>query len=127
MRLGNPCGFCSVCFAASPEKKYVDCEADYDGAPVLDRETSTIAVLPWTGDLGGHDQLGICESCIREMAELIAFKPERNQRQLQEIRRLEIENEHLRLTLRRLKGELDTQLESAFGPTEIPRGRKVAA
>lgn len=68
MRIASPKpGFCSVCFAASPERRFVDCEADYDGAPVLDRETKTIAVLPWNGQLGTHDNMYICESCAEDI------------------------------------------------------------
>lgn len=124
MRLGNPNGYCSVCFAAKPEVPYVDCEADYDGAPVLDPETRTIAVIPWTGDLGGHDQLGICATCIMEMAELIAFKPERYARQLKAVREADLRADHWERTARRLQRELNEQFESAFGSN---RRRKAAA
>lgn len=117
MRLASPRpGFCSVCFGAHPESRYVDCECAYDGAPVLDRETRTIAVIPWTGALGNHDDFYMCEKCARALCELLDMKPEVRTRQLQELRKLELERDHWRSTANRLRRELDAQLDSAFGP-----------
>ena len=120
----NKPGFCSVCYGAHPDRRYVDCEADYDGAPVLDRETRTIAILPWNGELAAHDNIAICENCVRQMAELIAFKPELHQRQLREIRKLEIQVEHWRDTAKRFKAEADRQIAANLGEDTIPAPRR---
>jgi hypothetical protein len=133
MRLASPNpGFCSCCFNADPQARYVDCEADYDGAPVLDRETQSIAILPWDGQLGGHDNLYLCERCVKEALEVLELsaKSETLGRQLKEIRRLELERDHWRDTARRFKEEVDRQLEAPFA-APVRRGpgrpRKVAA
>lgn len=126
MRLANPKpGFCSCCFAASPELRFIDCEADYDGAPVLDPETQTIAVLPWTGDLGGHDQLMLCETCVKKAAELVEFKPELHQRQLREIRKLELQVATERAARKRAEADRD-EWKGAYeqsAPTHEPHRR----
>jgi hypothetical protein len=116
-------GFCSACFNSDTTARYVDFEAAYDGAPILDRERQTIAVLPWSGELGGHDDLFLCERCVRQAMELLAFSPEREGELRREVRRLEIENEHWRANTRRLEGYLRERPEPA---PRAPR-RKVAA
>lgn len=93
MRLADPRpGFCSSCFAASPERRFIDIEADYDGAPVLDRETQTIAVLPWNGQLGSHDNAYFCEVCVDEMRKLLGMEEYKEvlRRQAKAIQRLEV-------------------------------------
>ena len=126
MRLANPKpGFCSSCYAAAPDRRFVDFEAAYDGTPILHRENQTIEVLPWDGRIASHDDLYLCENCVREAGEILGFKPELHSKQFNEIRRQELEIEHWKSTAKRLQAELDVQFESAFGPTK-PR-RRVAA
>ena len=101
MRLASPPpGFCSVCFASDGQKRYIDCEADYDGAPVLDRETHTIAILPWTGDLGRQLVL--------------------------ENRRLKLEVEHWKASTGRFRDELNRQVDANLGEEPQPRRRRAA-
>ena len=129
MRIANPRpGFCSCCFMSAPDRQYVDCEAAYDGAPVLDRETRTIAILPWTGLTGSHDDLYICDRCIREMRDVLGMEEYREvlKRQAREVRKLELERDHWRDTAKRLKEDLEHQLSSAFGPDQPRRGRVAA-
>ena len=122
MKIADPKpGFCSCCFGAHPDRQYIDFEADYDGAPVLDRETNSIAVLPWNGQLGGHDNLYLCETCVREAAEKLAFKPELHQRQFQAVRRAELTAEHYKDQCRRLQDALNRQLEADLGDPEPRR------
>jgi hypothetical protein len=66
---------------------------------------------------------------VREAAELIAYKPELHARQVREIRRLEIENEHWREQTRSLKNQLSNVLDEKLGPPvrRPGRPRKVAA
>lgn len=129
MKLANPRpGFCSVCFSAANDKQIVDCEVAFDGAPVLDKESRTITIIPWTGTLACHDDLYVCESCVREMRDTLGMGEYREviRKQLVEVKKLEVENEHLRATVLRMRNELNAQLESAFGPNETRR-RRVAA
>ena len=134
MRLADPRpGFCSVCYSAQPEYRYVDCEVAFDGAPVMDADTHTIAILPWNGELGGHDDLFICEACAKSMCELLDLKPELHTRQLHEIRRLEIERDHWKATAKSAQAELNRQLDVNLGVPDEPmrrgpgRPRKVLA
>jgi hypothetical protein len=111
--------------------RFVDFEVAFDGAPVLDRETLTIAVLPWTGDQPSHDDLYLCEDCVKKACELLGAKPELSQRQLREIRRLELTVEHLKDKCRRLQDALGSELDAVLGERSEPRARsrrpKVAA
>ena len=128
MRLASPKpGFCSSCMMADPTREYVDCDTAYDGAPVYDRETGTIAILPYTGQTASHDDLYICDRCVDEMRQLLGQHEYRDtiRRQVAEIQKLEIKIEHLTATVKRQQAELTAQYESAFGPSR-PR-RKVAA
>lgn len=137
MRLASPSpGFCSVCFGAKPDMRFIDCEADYDGAPVLDKETRTIAVIPWTGLLGGHDNLHICESCVREMSQLLGQEDYKEviQRQARMLQRLELTTQIEREARRRAEVETAKwreKWEQATPLDTLPRGpgrpRKVAA
>ena len=123
---GGP-GYCSVCYCSNPELRHIDFEVAFEGAPVLDRETRTIAVIPWTGQMASHDDLYICENCIKDACEKLGFQPELHARQVTEIKRLELENQHWRATVRRQQQELNTQYESAYGAQNPRRRREVAA
>jgi hypothetical protein len=110
MRIADPKpGFCSVCYSAKPEGRYIDFEVAFDGAPVMDPVTHTIAVIPWTGTVAGHDDLYVCETCIKAAGELFDHKPELHSRQFNEINRLQVENDGLRMALKR-QGEVNAQL-----------------
>lgn len=110
MRLADPPpGFCSACFGAAPERRFIDFQADYDGAPVLDRETGTIAVMPWSGELGGHDNLYLCENCVRTAAELLAEKPKLTSALKQENQRTVLQRDHWRDAAASKDAELEKQ------------------
>jgi hypothetical protein len=83
----------------------VDFEVFYDGMPVVDGE-GKLAIVPGIGEQYRHDALYLCDSCVRQAAEVLAFKPELHRRQLQEIRRLELEVEHWRQYARRQEDAL---------------------
>lgn len=117
MRLAQA-GFCSCCFAAKPEEECVDFEVDFDGAPVLDRESGSIAVLPWTGMLACHDDLYLCRSCVREACELLALRPELQSRLSNENRRLELERDHWKSYAKRIEATVEDRPEAA------PRARR---
>lgn len=130
MRLADPpADFCSVCFNANPQARYVDFEVSFDGRPVL-KEDGTIAMSPVSGLPMQHDLLFVCETCWREACELLGLKPELHARQLREIQRQGIEIEHWRATAKRLQAELsrqvDANIEAAPAPPRGPgRPRKV--
>lgn len=91
MKIADPKpGYCSRCYRGTVENmRYVDFEVAFDGAPVLDRETLTIAVLPWNGMQPSHDDLYLCEECVVEARNLLGLdaKPDLYKKQMQEIRR----------------------------------------
>jgi hypothetical protein len=122
MRLASPPpGYCSVCFAGTdPKKRYVDFEVAFDGAPVLDPETKTIAVLPWDGMQSSHDDLFLCEDCVKAAAEKLAFRPQFHARQEQELKKARVEADHWRATAERYRAEADAQ----FGANIVENGQK---
>jgi predicted Fe-S protein YdhL (DUF1289 family) len=107
LRLSDPKpGFCSACWTAAGEDvRFVDFDC------LLDRgvhvQEGTMAVLD------AMDSLHLCESCVRQAAEVLAYKPVEAQRRLREIRRLEIENEHWRDYAKNLERTLRERPEPA--------------
>lgn len=127
MQIASPLpGYCSSCFNADQTNRYIDFEAAFDGAPVLNAETLTIEVLPWNGEQSSHDDLYLCEACVRKAAELLAYKPELHARQLAENKQTAAERDEWRETAKRLQAELDRQMRTLFESTE-PKRKKVAA
>lgn len=111
---------CIFCYAGSDaDTRFVDFDAAVDRGVII--EEGSLAVLD------SMDRGCVCERCIRVAAEVLGYKPELHSRQLREIRRLEIENEHFRETLRRTKDELNRQLDANLGEPVSPRRRGKAA
>lgn len=120
MRLASPLpAYCSACFNSSPKLRYVDFDAAWDGPVVIDPATSTAVIWP-AGVASCNDDLYLCESCVAQATEILALKPELNDRQRREIRRLQLENEHWR----EYASELERTLQER--PEPAP-GRKVLA
>ena len=81
---------CAGCYCSSDANlRFVD----FDGV-ALDRgavvEEGSMAVID------SIDELHLCEACVRNAAEVIEYVPGLHQRQLQELRRLNRENDQLR-------------------------------
>jgi hypothetical protein len=104
IRLSDPKpAYCSACHNA-PAGKYVDFDAAHDGGDFTTQD------LVWHA---GSDDLHLCAACLKRATEVLGFKPELNQRQLREIRRLEVENEHWRDYARTLEATLQERPEPA--------------
>lgn len=113
--------FCSGCLRGADETvRFVDFDAAIDVGAFVGRHIQDGMEVQF---VEGSDDLHLCEQCVREAAETLGLKPELHQRQLREIRRLEIENEHWRDTARRAQKELDKQLE-AINMGRTAAGRK---
>ena len=110
---------CIFCYAGSDvDTRFVDFDAAVDRGVII--EEGSLAVLD------SMDRGCVCETCIRNAAEVIGFKPELHSRQLREIRRLEIERDHWRDTTKRLRSELDQQIDANMAEP-VRRNRKAAA
>lgn len=101
VRLSDPNpGHCAGCFCASgPDVRFVD----FDGVQ-LDRGAFVNPIS--MGVLDSIDELHLCEACIRNAAETLDLKPGLHRRQLNEIRRLELDNEHWKSYALRLEATL---------------------
>lgn len=119
MRLVESGGLCSSCMN-HVDGRLVDHDVAFDGAPVLDRETNTIAISPWDGLPMQHDDLLMCEACAKEQSELLEIKPDLHARQFREIERLTIENNGLRDMILRLRKENDELTQAKIGPRVQP-------
>ena len=122
MRIADPRpGFCSSCYGAVPERRFVDFESAFDGAPVFDKDSGTIAILPWTHDLSVHDDLYLCEKCVQEAAELLDVKPQQRADMFNRARAAELDRDHWRDYARRLEATLQQRPEAA--PSARPARR----
>ena len=102
---------CSGCLrSAGTDVRFVDYQAAIDRGAIV--EEGSMAVLE------SIDDLYLCDSCVREGAEALGFKPELHSRQLREIQRLEVEAEHWKAYSRRLEATLQERPEAA------PRARR---
>ena len=116
---------CSACGnSGDPDTEYVDFEAAWDG-PVVLNDDGSYRSAP-NGEPSASENIYLCKACVRAGAQLLEIKPELHRNQLREIRRLEIENQHLRDRLRSVGRELERTRELQLGP-EPPRARRVAA
>lgn len=87
---------CSACLQSSdPRVRFVDFQAGHDGGAVVD--SGSMAVID------SIDELHLCESCTREAAEVLDYKPGLHQRHLQLNRELMAERDRLRDENRRLR------------------------
>lgn len=112
---------CSCCYGHHPDKKYVDFEVAFDGAPVLDKDAGVIAIQPWDGMQSSHDDLLLCQDCLREALELLELKPELHATQFREINRLNARVAFLEGMIRRRDTEITTLRDSVLAPPEIAR------
>lgn len=116
MRLADPKpGFCSSCFNSSPELRYVDFDAAWDGPVIIDPERGTAKIWPG-GVPSSNDDLYLCESCVQRATEILGLKATLNARQGREIRRLQLEAEHWRDYARELESTLAERPEPAPNP-----------
>lgn len=120
MRIADSTGLCSRCYMHNPDTTYYDLEVAHDGAPVLDPDTGTIAVSPVTGMVLSHDDLMLCEPCVRELCELAGLKPELHSRQFQEIQRQEAVIQGLRGIIERQQTEIAKLLETRLPERQAP-------
>lgn len=116
MRISDPQpDYCSACHNTTPEGRYVDMEAMHDGGSYVDGDVTYIA---------GADSLHVCEACVRDAMEVLALRPEREQAQTREIKRLEIERDHWKQSAKRMEGYLQERPE---GAPRQPRRRRALA
>lgn len=100
---------CAACFcSADANVRFVDFDAAIDRGTFIDPGGAGAV-------LDSIDELHLCEACVRSAGEVLDVKPALHARQLREIKRLELENEHWRDTARRAQAELNRQLESGLG------------
>jgi hypothetical protein len=97
---------CSHCLAAKPEGKFVDFEINA-GPVLIDPETRI--PLPWDYSYGDPERLYLCETCLREACEIVNLKPERNTRQLREIRKQELKIEYLQDRVKEAEAALEKE------------------
>jgi hypothetical protein len=72
-----PDGFCSVCLTGAVEGlTFVNSQASFDGM-IINKDGAVLASL---------DSISLCENCVRGFAEALAFKPERYNAALREVR-----------------------------------------
>lgn len=113
----NP-AYCSGCWdGADATMRFVD----FDG-PVIDRgqrEEIRDGVV-WNRE--SIDELILCERCVRDAAQALELKPDLHQRQLREIRRLELQVEHWRDYAKRMEATVASKPADEPLPT---RPRKV--
>lgn len=111
LRLSDPKpGHCSACLIASgPDVRFVDFDCMVDRGAIV--EEGSLAILD------AMDELHLCESCVRQAAEVLEYKPDLHRRQLTEIRRLELDAEHWKAYAKRLEATLQDRPEQ-------PKGRR---
>ena len=96
---------CSACFRGADENvTFVDFDAVLNRGGFAD--PNSLAMMD------SIDDLHLCEACVREAAQLLNLKPDLHQRQVREIRRLELDNEHWRDYAQRLEQTLKTRPEA---------------
>lgn len=105
LRLSDPKpAHCSACWASSgPDVRFVDFDCLLDRGVIV--EEGSMAVLD------AMDALHLCEACVRQAAEVLAYQPVQAQNRLREIRRLELDLEHWRRYAQRLEGTLQERPE----------------
>ena len=84
--------FCSACHAAKPESRYVDMDAAHDGGDFVNELGTYVA---------GQDDLMLCEDCVRDAAEVLALKPDREAALKRENVKLRREVDHWKDTANR--------------------------
>lgn len=91
LRLSEPKpAFCSGCHKGATEKvRFVDFDASHDSGMVEEIREDGMVVKRMPGD-----DLHLCESCVRQAAEVIAYKPTLHAEQVQKIRALERQRDH---------------------------------
>jgi hypothetical protein len=92
LRVSDPKpAFCSGCHKGATEKvRFVDFQAAHDSGMVEEiRDGLVIRRMP-------GDDLHLCESCVRQAAEALGFKPELHASQVRMIKRLELERDHFK-------------------------------
>jgi hypothetical protein len=106
IRLSDPKpAYCSACFRAGQEGiRFVDFDAALDSGCFV----SELGVYQT-----GSDDLHLCEACVKSAAETLGLKAELHARQLREIRRLEIENEHWKSYAKRIEATVKARPEKA--------------
>lgn len=111
-RLSDPKpGHCSACFqSADANVAFVDFDCMLDRGAIVDEGTMAV--------LDAMDELHLCESCVRQAAEVLDYKPVQAQNRLREIRRLELKAEHWEKYAKRLEATLQDR------PEEPKRGRR---
>ena len=117
VRVSDPApAHCSMCFQGAREGlRFFDCGAAFDAGSVIDLEHQAY--------ISGADDLHICESCVQELTEAAAYKPELHSRQLREIKRLELQRDHWRDTAARKDREI-AKLNEYVATLEHHRGGK---
>lgn len=112
MRIADPRpDVCSVCRNShDADTRFFDLEAMWDANPPVD-DTGAM-IMPGDGRPMAHEYIFICELCVKNLLELVDFKPQLHSRQLLEIKRLSIERDHWRATADRMRREADKQLEA---------------
>lgn len=92
IRLADPRpDVCSACLCSSstiPDQRFVDFMQAFDGGEIHGGDA--MAVMHRIG------WLYLCETCVQAAAEALAFKPNRQRAQLQEIKRLVLQRNHWR-------------------------------
>jgi hypothetical protein len=102
---------CSGCLqSAGTDVRFVDYQAAIDRGAIV--EEGSMAVLE------SIDELYLCDSCVRQGAEALAFKPVEHRRLLTELRRTELERDHWKAYAGRLEATLQERPEAA------PRARR---
>ena len=97
---------CAGCYSSSDANlRFVD----FDGV-AIDRgafvDPTSLAVLD------SIDELHLCEACVRNAAEVIEYVPGLHQRQLQELRRLNRENDQLRDYIKTMESAMASRPEA---------------
>lgn len=117
LRLSDPKpAHCSACLCSSGEDvRFVDFDAMVDRGSFVDPD----GAMHVTDSM---EELHLCESCVRQAMEVLDFRPERHRKLLIEYEKERVEKDHWKGTARRLKRELDAQLDSGLGPSR--RGRR---
>ena len=87
---------CCRCYRAGEAGvRFVDFDAAIDRGAFADANSLAI--------MDSIDDLVMCEDCVREGAQLLNLKPDLHQKQLREIRRLELERDHWKDYAQRLE------------------------
>ena len=102
--------YCSRCFRGAQEGvEFLDLMSSYEGPTIVHPETGAVIgtiddlYLCFTRDESGQ----VASGCVKEICEAGNLRPELHQRQLREIRRLELEAEHWKSAEKRQRAEAD--------------------